>query len=248
MNFREVAIKAAVNSSKLLSLNFGKLKSVSTKANDFDLVTNVDVESENAIVNEIKKQFPEHTIMAEESTPTVNDNEYLWLVDPLDGTLNYSRQLPFYANSIALAKNGKVILGVVALPFSNELFVAEIGKGCYLNDKKIQVSNRPLSKGVVSLCPEPHFVNFEKICKHGTTAMASAVTGFAFVASGRMEARTMCSAGKPWDFAAGSLLVEEAGGCVTDWNGKPWNLKSKTILASNRICHEEVLKLIQAVV
>ncbi len=239
-----MAVQAATQASKSLLANFGKLKEVRQKTEETDIVTNADLESEKAILSLIKENFPGHGIISEESSP-VQGKDFTWIIDPLDGTFNYSRQLPFYAVSIALAKKDEIVLGVVALPFSNEVFVAEKGKGCLLNGVKTSVSKRTMKEGYFSISSCLPVRKFSEINSMGTNTIPAGVASLAFLAAGRFEIVGICDHAKYWDFPAGYIVAKEAGAIATDWSGKPWDLNSKNLLATNGICHKEAMEIIE---
>jgi myo-inositol-1(or 4)-monophosphatase len=253
MEFREVAVRAAKEAGKITVDHFYRKHTVKTKT-PRDLVTEVDIASEKRILDLIKKNFPDHSILSEESGKDQEASEYLWVVDPLDGTTNYSIKNPFYNVSIALTKNNKVILAVVYAPMTNEMFVAEKGKGAFLNGKRIHVSpERDFSKLLFAYCHGSTFDEIERITKifaklkpavRDFSRMRAGALELAFVACGRLGAY-ISSGSNPWDVAAGALLVREAGGRVTDFVGNEWNIERNDILATNKAVHERLVEILQ---
>jgi myo-inositol-1(or 4)-monophosphatase len=259
--FKKVAIRAALEAGKILRKNFGRINRVGHKG-EIDLITEIDLKSEQRIVKILKKEYPDHEILAEEGAgwnrPVVSEAnlnaEYKWLIDPLDGTTNYAHGFPCFAVSIALERIGKVILGVVYEPLREEVFTAEKGKGAYLNKKRISVSKTKkisdslLATGFAYDVHESlennlnHFSNFT-LRAQGVRRAGSAALDLCYVASGRFDGFWEMKL-KPWDMAAGSLIVKEAGGKITDFKGGPFNIYSKEILASNGRIHGEMAKVL----
>jgi myo-inositol-1(or 4)-monophosphatase len=262
--FKKIAVQAALKGGEILRKHRGKVKNIGYK-DEVNLVTEVDKISEEAILQIIKKHFPDHAILTEESEefiPGGNKSKFIykWIIDPLDGTTNYAHGLPIYCVSIALEENGKIVLGVVYNPNLGELFVAEKGKGAFLSwgktKKRISVSQATqLSKSLLAtgfpydirtskINNLDHFANFYKKAQ-AVRRGGSAVLDLCYLAMGRFDGFWELKL-SPWDTAGGSLMVEEAGGKVTDFLGGPFNIYLKEILASNGKIHQqmrEVLKL-----
>ncbi|MFA5357872.1 MAG: inositol monophosphatase family protein [archaeon] len=255
----DVAILAALTAGDFLEKNIGKIKQVDFKEVK-DIVTNIDTETEKKIISTIKKNFPEHGIFAEESGKGKAESEYVWIIDPLDGTVNYSRGIPIYGVSIALSKGGEIIAGVIYLPSRKELFYAAKGKGAFMNGKKISVSKTSelskamfytndfniFDKQIIESTRDKknsHIITISKEVMR-MRIIGSAVTELAYLASGRIDAYTMINFGY-WDVAAGALITEEAGGKVSDFEGKPLTEKSKVFLATNGILHQKILSLLK---
>ncbi|MFH0889046.1 MAG: inositol monophosphatase family protein [Planctomycetota bacterium] len=267
-NYLEFAIKIARQAGKLLvSLQPRLAKYSKTKSTTCDLVTKADYLSEKLIINGVRKKFPNHRILAEEEysskiqhNPTVSygdmvSDSLLWVIDPLDGTTNYSHQFPFYCVSIALVKNNKTLLGVVYNPNLDELFYARIGHGAYLNHKRLKVSNiKSLDKSLLAtgfpyiICESPgdNFRNFQDFCLNAQAIRraGAAALDLAYLAAGRVDGfweREL----KPWDTAAGILIVTEAGGKVTDFNNNEYNpFLNREILATNKYIHQQMINLL----
>ena len=260
----DFTIKTAKKAGKLILKEAEKPLKISKKGKN-DLVTQVDKASEELIIKEILKKYPEHKILAEESTNEIEDlsgAEYLWIIDPIDGTTNFSHGLPQYSVSIAVMKistkktsknfeylGGEIIAGVVYAPKLSELFHAEKGKGAYLNNKRINVSeikkieDSLLVTGFPPTHKEENLKYFSKMLDkcQAVRRLGSAALDLAYIACGRFDGYWEFGL-KPWDIAAGSLLVKEAGGKVTDTNGNLLDLFGKDILATNKKVHLELVK------
>jgi myo-inositol-1(or 4)-monophosphatase len=247
------AKEAAYGAGKILLSNYGKVSFRYKK--DRSIVTDSDLESEKLIKELLKKEFPDYSILAEESGMEDHRSEYEWVIDPLDGTTNYSIHNPFFNVSIALAKNGSPLLGVVFYPFQEELFHAIEGGGAYLNGEKIHVSaTDSMQDAFICFC---HGHDPETV-KRATSAYAKIkpVTNrmrqigaseleMSYVGCGRVDAFFMLKQ-NPWDVASGTVIIREAGGKVTDVDGKPFSLGSKDAVASNGLLHKELLELLKA--
>ena len=248
----EVTIKAAKEAGKILKENFHKVNPVTVKTGG-SWVTEIDKLSESKIISVIRENFPGHSINAEESGFSKETSEYLWLVDPLDGTTNYARGVPIFAVSIALAHKGKVRLGVVYDPMQDELYTAEAEKSAQLNGLPAVVSEtKNLSDFMVGYArplvkKEQLAKIFQKVEKVTRTPkiLGSMALHLGYVAAGRSDVAILLSP-NPWDLAAGALIVEEAGGKVTDFEEKPWSLESKNLVASNGKIHEQLLEILNS--
>lgn len=255
MKFLNFAINTAKKAGALILEKSKKNIIVAEKAKN-DLITNIDKASENLIIQEIQKNFPDHAIFAEESVnskKSFNNAEYVWFIDPLDGTTNFVHGLPIYAVSIGLLKKnsikGEILAGVVFAPVFNELFYAEKGKGAYLNGKKIKVSSvKKLADSMVvtGFPPTQKEINLpylEIMIKKAQAVrrLGSAALDLCYTACGRFDGFWEFGL-KPWDIAAGSLIVKEAGGKITDTNGNIINLFGADILASNKKIHKEMVR------
>ena len=255
--FKKTAIAAAKSTGALLKKNIGNAHRIEFKG-AIDIVTEMDRKAEDLIMKIIKNKFPEHGILTEESLEQKSDSEYRWIIDPLDGTTNYSHGFPVFCVSIALEKSGEgIILGVVYNPMLNELFTAEKNKGAYLNNKKIKVSDiKELTKSLLATgFPYDirtsrdnniaHFTNFA-VRAQAIRRAGSAALDMCYVACGRIDGFWEMKL-KPWDTAAAWLIIKEAGGMVTDFNGKEFSFYSSETLASNGLIHDEMLKTLQEV-
>lgn len=253
----EIAIKAAKIAGAFLKKNVGNIGHIEEK-DDYgkNLVTEMDKGSEQRIMRTILGAFPDHTFLGEETGKTARGTSpYVWIVDPLDGTTNYTHGFPVFCVSIALEINGRIELGVIYDPNFGDLFTAERGKGAFLNGNRIRVSNgKSLKKSLLvtgfpyNINDNPnhaieHFVNFLK-ASQAVRRMGSAAIDLAYVAAGRYEGFWEVNL-KPWDVAAGILLVTEAGGTVTDFAGGEVDIYGEEILASNGLVHEEMMEVLK---
>jgi len=242
----KVAIKAAKAAGELSLDFFNKEKEISYKEQE-EIVTDVDIKCEDVIKSIIKKEFADHAFLGEEKGKE-GSSEYTWVIDPIDGTVNYSRGIKLYGISIALVKDKKVVLGVVYNPLTNELFSAQKGKGAFLNGQKIKVSDvSQLSKSVVyatELYRSKEYVSslFDKIKRFRITSSSAYET--CLVACGRTDGFIKVTK-VPWGFAAANLIVEEAGGKVTNFNDSEWNIESNKMLVSNAKLHQEIIALLE---
>jgi myo-inositol-1(or 4)-monophosphatase len=251
---KSTAIKAAKLAGKVIMENYGKIGKITFKGNKKSLLTKVDIKAEKLIVDTIKKRFPHHNILGEESGITNKKSDYTWIIDPIDGTTNYAAGIPCFCVSIALVKSNKVMLGIIYNPLSKELFFAEKGKGSFLNNKKIVVSNKKNIRDIILGFSLPSnskvaIKSLQKVTKlfpdvRAVRNSGSAALNLCNVASGRYDAYFSMFI-NPWDAAAGFLIVEEAKGKVTDFKGEPWDINTEQIIASNKILHEKLLKLLK---
>ncbi len=218
---------------------------------DVDLVTEADRASEKLIVQRLRARWPEHGIVAEEGTRSEMDAEYRWYVDPLDGTTNFAHGYPVFCVSIALARrDGQLEKGVLYDPTRDEMFAAERGSGAMLNGKPIHVSKTAkLAESILGTGfpshkrhknPNIFFYHQITLRSHGVRRAGSAALDLANVASGRYDGFWEFNL-NPWDTAAGVLLVQEAGGSVTRFDGSPFRLDSREVLASNGLIHQQLI-------
>lgn len=250
----QVAIDAARDAGKLLLDGFNKPHEITSKT-PRDFLTEMDTASEQLIISRLRKSFPGYSVLAEESGKS-EGNDFVWIIDPLDGTTNYSIKNPFFDISIALALGEDIVLGVVYSPFTGEMFTAIKGQGAFLNGKTIGVSRDSLLKDMLlAYCNGSSDMNLEEIvrifqtlkplCKDFSRMRAGALE-LALVAAGRLGAY-ISNGVNLWDVAAGKLLVEEAGGKVTDFLGRDFGMESGTIVASNGIVHEEIVRILREI-
>lgn len=245
------AIEAAKLGAGVLLDYWGKIKDIREKSAAGDLVTEADRDSEEAIVAFIKERCPTHTILCEEGgLSDAKESDFLWAIDPLDGTTNYTHKIPLCAVSIALLYRTIPIVGVIYNPFLEELFTAGKGLGAYLNGKKIAVSTVDtlyksiLATGFAYDRRETPDNNYREFCyltsmTQGVRRMGSAALDLAYVASGRFDGFWERGL-KLWDIAAGALFVEEAGGRISSYENGSVDLTSGRILATNGFIHEEM--------
>jgi len=223
---------------------------------DADLVTVADREAEALIVGRIRERFPKHSILGEEGTRKEDGSEFRWYVDPLDGTTNFAHGFPVFCVSIALEHEGKRLAGVLYDPTRDELFAAEKGGGATLNGRPIHVSKvAKLNEALVATGfpshkrhknPNIHFYHQITLRTHGIRRAGSAALDLASVACGRVDGFWEFNL-NPWDTAAGVLLVEEAGGRVTDFSGGPFRIESREVCASNAVLHPALLAEFRAI-
>ena len=250
----EVAVEAALAAGKIQrerSQNIGK---ISPKGN-FDLVTEVDLLCEQEIIRIIKKRFPDHEFLAEESGASSGpSSSSKWIIDPLDGTINYAHGFPVYCSSIGLEHEGEMIVGVVYNPCMDELFVAEKGKGATMNGDPISVSTIPELKDsllVTGFTPEvvhsdddnmDRFSNFMK-ASQAVRRPGSAAIDICYTAMGRFEGFWELKL-NAWDVAAGIVIMQEAGGKVTKLDGNPLSVYDRQILATNKLVHDAMVEIL----
>ncbi len=252
-----VAIKAAQKAGKVHKKYYNTKLDIKTKENSFDLVTVADIEAEKVIVDTIKRTFKDHNILGEEQKYEKTGSEYMWVIDPLDGTNNFAHNLPIFCVSIALAKNGVPIVGVVYDALRDELFYAEKGQGTFLNRKRVTVSkiaslDRAIlitgfyyDRGNKMIETLGHIRKFLELKVVGMRRLGAAALDLSYVACGRATGFWEFEL-SPWDFAAGLLLIEEAGGKVTGRKGEGLTLKKEFIVSSNGIIHEDMLKVLNS--
>jgi myo-inositol-1(or 4)-monophosphatase len=247
-SFLDVAIETAREAGAILLAEFDQPVKISYKG-EVDIVTQADRRSEEAIVSRLRAHFPKHAIVAEEGGGKESESPFRWHVDPLDGTTNFAHGYPCFAVSLGLEEAGELLAGVVYQPISGELFTAAKGEGAYLNQKKIEVSRIEklatslLSTGFPSVKraqnPNIRYYWDFTLRSHGVRRDGSAALDLAAVACGRFEGFWEFGL-HSWDTAAGVLLVREAGGMVTAFNGQPYRLGDRELLASNGRVHEEM--------
>lgn len=253
--FLSVAKQAALEAGKVSMSYYGKKHQYNFKNQDkSDFATQADLEAEELIIRILTENFPGHNIIAEETGRKKKDSEYTWVIDPLDGTFSFSIGMPYFAVSIGLMKDNQPILGVIYQPVQDDLYLASLGKGVDVNGKTIHISQKDdlssssmvvdfghkarrgpkIDSYIVPLCKEAGH-----IYSIGTTAMAMALA-----ARGIQEG--MIAQAWIWDFAAGAVIVKEAGGKVTDFKGQviDWTKDRLNVLATNGLIHEAVLEAI----
>jgi len=251
---KETLIRAVETGAAIMKEYFDQSFIISNKEGINNLVTEVDHKSEEAIFKVIKEQFPEHYILSEEAGEIIQDSNHKWIIDPIDGTVNYANRIPICCVSIGIEKDGKMILGAVYNPFIGELFFAEKGKGATLNNKTIHVSNKADVKTSCLVTGFPYtyldeangpLQVFDKLIRKGVPVrrLGSAAIDLCWVAMGRFDGFYEHQL-QAWDSAAGFLMVEEAGGKVTDLTGKYYNPYQHGIIATNGKIHDELLNVI----
>lgn len=249
----EVAIQAALEAGKILEKYF-ETEILSEFKEDNTPVTMADRESEEIIKKIILENFPEHSIIGEETGVTTNGGEHVWHIDPIDGTRNFANGIPIFAVSIALVHQDKVIVGVVYNPASGSLFFAEKGKGAYLNDKRIFVSKDDKANSIVTVAPgktsagktlmRELMYSLPKNVVRSMRELGSTAVELSYVARGGLEANIQLGF-NTYDFAAGVLLVQEAGGKITGLDGSEWKFPENKFIASNGVFHDLLVLEVQ---
>jgi myo-inositol-1(or 4)-monophosphatase len=249
-------INIAKEAGEIVREGFGKALNVEYKSNETNLVTQVDKASEKHIIDFIKKKYSNHNILAEESGETKTGSEYLWVVDPLDGTTNFAHGLPIFSVTIGIQKNGKTTMGVVYDVMQDIIYYAEEGNGAYANSEKIKVNtNDKISHSVLVTGfpyniwdnPENTLEKFSALTRKARAVrrLGSAAIDLCYVAKGVFDGFWEVYL-HPWDFCAGKLIVEEAGGIVTDFKGNEIDIYSKRILAANKKIHPVLMEIINS--
>jgi myo-inositol-1(or 4)-monophosphatase len=252
----EVAIEAAREAGKFLKFSVGKVRNVEQKkGEERNLVSEIDRGAEERIIAIIKRRYPSHAFLAEESGGSEAPTEYRWIIDPLDGTTNFLHGVPIFSTSIAVEHKGEVVAGVVYDPMADEMYTAEKGSGAFLNGKRLKVStaSRMIQSLLVTGFPYDIAQNPEQaverfvgflMAAQGVRRLGSAALDLSYVAAGRFDGFWEVSL-NPWDMAAGALFVREAGGVTTDMFGAPLNIYQKGVVASNGLIHETMLEVLR---
>ena len=246
----EFITNLAKGAGEILRAGYGEVHQIDFKG-PIEMGTEVDKQAEDYIVSKIREPFPSHSIIAEESGKLDGEKEKRWFIDPVDGTSNYARGLPLFATSIAYAEKGEMRLGCIYDPMRDECFYAEKGSGAWLNGKTIHVSNTKelINAMLVTGFPydihkkENNINHFSNIIRevHTLRRLGSAALDLVYVASGRLDGYWEIDI-SPWDIAAGTLIIEEAGGTVTTTNGNSVYMRPPyDLIASNGILHDRLL-------
>lgn len=254
---QEVLYEATMAGAREIQRYFNQTFIISNKEGRNNLVTEADHASEKAIMEIIQKTYPDHYIITEESGELPQNSAYKWIIDPLDGTINFAHGIPINCVSIGVEYNGEIIMGMVYNPHMNELFFAEKGRGATLNEKPIQVSKEKDAMRACLVTGFPYtYINsengplevFARFVKEGVPVrrLGAAAIDLCWVAAGRMDGFYEHKL-QPWDSAAGYLIVEEAGGKVTDFNGDTFSPYQHRILATNGLIHDQMLQIINNV-
>ena len=251
---KNVGIGAAYSGGRVLCSFLGKIKAPDHKG-AIDLVTEADLGSEKVIIESIHKVFPDHAILAEESGMSGENQGSRWIIDPLDGTTNYTHQLGLFGVSIAFEMEGKIAVGIVLNPVTGELFTAVKGQGAQLNGRPVHVSETSLISESLLVTGFPY--NFSEIfqeammrfsncmmASQGVRRLGSASLDLCFMACGRFEGFWEQNL-KPWDTAAGYLIAREAGANITDFSNRAFSIYGSEILATNGWIHEDMLRLLK---
>ncbi len=252
-----VMVQAAIKAGKSLGRDFGEVQNlqVSVKGPG-DFVSNADRKAEKIVKEELLKARPTYGFLGEESEEIKGtDGAHRWIVDPLDGTTNFLHGIPAFAVSIALERNNEIVAGVVFNPATDELYTAERGGGAFLNDRRLRVASRRVLSDSVIACGGPHLGSnhhgkFLIELRHvmgevaGIRRMGAASLDLAYVAAGRFDGFWE-TALLPWDMAAGILLIREAGGFATDWDGGTSILETGAIIAGNEHIHKALTEVVK---
>lgn len=245
-------IQISKEAGEIIRESFGKEIQFEYKSNEFNLVTETDKKAEESIMNFIRKKYPSHNILAEESGEIKGSGEYTWVIDPLDGTTNFKHRFPIFAVSIGVMRKDEIIAGVVYDVMKDEIYSAEKSSGAFCNDDKIYANkNDNLSHALLvtgfpyDISENPHnaldiFVQLTKQAR-GIRRLGAASIDFCYVAKGVFDAFWEVHL-HPWDICAGKIIVEEAGGIVTDFEGKPTNIFTPKVLCSNKFLHRKMIE------
>lgn len=256
--FLKVAVRASKAAAKLLQNGFKKNTKIKVADKNSgvvpDYVTKFDYQAQKEILGVITSHFPNHSLLSEEGISIVKKSEYEWIIDPLDGTNNFSKGIPIFATTVALAKRGNVLVGVTFFPAQNEIYWASYGNGAYLNGKKIKVSHTRSPQGALVGLSMLRSIDAIRL---GTSTFrklmsvpikprifGSVASDLARVASGKLDGAVFNHT-KPWDIAAGIILVKEAGGKVSHLGTGKFSLYAEQLVASNKYLHAPLLKLLK---
>ncbi len=251
-----LAAETALEAGRFLRMSVGKIKSVERKhGQETNLVTEIDKNAEAMIIDRIKRRFPHHDFLGEESGSHAAKSDHKWIIDPLDGTTNFTHGLPIFCVSIGLEVAGELKLGAVYDPNQEELFAAERGNGAWLNNRRIRVSktSRLIESLIVTGFPynvrenpynaTEHFKNF-LMAAQAVRRLGSAAMDLCYVAAGRFDGFWEVTL-NPWDMAAGLVILEEAGGKFTDFRGFPSTIYKPNVLASNGLVHDQMVDVLK---
>jgi myo-inositol-1(or 4)-monophosphatase len=249
--YLKTAKKAAIEGGKIVAKYREMELHLKQKSHSNDIVTQADVETEKVVIEIIKKAFPGHAVLAEESGEDTRDSEYTWVIDPIDGTTDFISGIPFYAVSVGLQKNGKPIVGVINLVGQSELYWAEEGLGAYVNGKQIQVSARSnLNEAYMFL--DLGGVEREKRLENRVKPFMNKIRAVFMAGSATLEmvytargyADGFILKANPWDFTAGAVILKEAGGKISDYTGRQvdWSKKKLQVIGTNGLLHEDIVR------
>jgi myo-inositol-1(or 4)-monophosphatase len=251
----QTAIQAAREAGQFLLENRSNIRNISTKSSSIDLVTEIDKESERQIIEIVRTRYPDHAILGEEGGSYETASEYKWIIDPLDGTLNYTHGFPLFCVSIGIMHKDDLLAGVVYDPNTDELYTAERGSGAYVNGERIRVSETSdlISSLLITGFPYnihsnpdhaiDHFIDFLGEVQ-AIRRLGSAAIDLCYIAAGRGDGFWEVNI-KPWDVAAGILIIEEAGGMVTDFDGRRATPFTNKFVASNGHIHRKMLDILR---
>lgn len=253
----EDVVLSAREAGEIVKDGFRSHFEIEFKTNEKNLVTEIDKKSEKAIINFIKKKYPSHGILAEESGEMKNSSEYTWVIDPLDGTTNFAHGLPIFSVSIGVIKDGKAICGAVYDVMRDAMYSVELGSGAFCNGHKLKVTNNDNLGHSLLVTGFPYdlrqnpdkiierFIIFLKTAR-AVRRLGSAAIDLCYVAEGVFDGFWEANL-QPWDVCAGKLLVEEAGGLVTDFSGNKIDAFSKQILATNGKVHQKMIDVMKKI-
>lgn len=251
--FIQTIIRAAGAS---LRRNYGVVTTGTPKSSRYDIVTSADYEAERILISAIRKKFPYHNILSEESGELAGKSSYTWVIDPLDGTANFARQVPLFGVIVALLEHNTVQIGAIYDPIHDELYYAKRGQGAYCNGKRIHVSQESQLEEMVIMISNvrmrsslEQFAHWRSLFALYTTyykSYGSAAQAMIALASGKVDAYLVGGA-YAWDVTAGTLLVQEAGGRVTHLDGRKWDWRehNQHILAANPLLHRKILSILK---
>jgi myo-inositol-1(or 4)-monophosphatase len=252
--FLETSIIACKEAGKILIKYYSENNIIEFK-DDHSPVTIADTSAENKIISILLQNHPEHSILGEETGNTDNNSEYLWVIDPLDGTSNFSKKIPFFCTSISLLRNKVPIIGTIYDPIHDELFTGLKGKGSFLNNKKLEFNKfQTVPTKYVSIIYSRMIKNKEEVNEifsklnppeYRIRNMGAAALELAYVAAGKLQG-IVINGNNPWDVCAGILLIQESGGIITDFENNPWNFRSENIIAGHHIIHEKIISYFRA--
>ena len=248
---KKIAVEAAKKAGNVLASGFSKPFKVKSKG-DRDMVTEIDIKAEKVVIDLIRKNFPDDGIFSEESPCVASKSGFEWIIDPMDGTHNFIHKIAIFGTSIAVAYKGEVIIGVIYMPVDDELYVAQKGKGAYKNSKKIHVSKKSLRRSTlifdssIRYNPKAMLGKLGKFAKEvfNVRMFGSSARHLSYVAEGVAEMDVEYY-DKAWDFAAGLLIIEEAGGVATDFKGNKWTLKTKGYIGSNKVVYKDIMRIMR---
>lgn len=250
------AINLVLRAGHILLNRFEREMEVRSKSSEIDLVTEADLDSERFIVKTIRDRYPQHSILSEEEVGNTGVSKFFWIIDPLDGTVNYAHGFPFFCVTVALQYKDDLVLGVTHDPIRAETFTVVKNLGAFLNGNPLKVSKAdhlvrslvatgfPYKRATIA---DNNLAEFNKILPRvqGVRRGGSAALDLAYVAAGRLDGYWESHL-SPWDWAAGFLMVQEAGGKVTDRDGQTWTLESKGMVATNGLIHRELLEVLDS--
>ncbi len=252
---RDVAKKAALDAGNAILEVLANGFEIAKKG-QIDLITDADLKAEEIILETIQSHFPQDGVLSEENGPDLKDSQRLWIIDPLDGTTNFAHGFPFVAVSIALKVGEEYVLGVVHNPFLKETFEASQGQGAYMNGERIRVSKVEKISDALLATGFPYYVKerpqrvlevFKKmvLLAQGIRRPGSAAIDICYVAKGKFDG--FWEEGlKPWDTAAGMVILKEAGGVISDYEGNPFDPFKDTLIAGNPLMHEQMLLAVRS--